>query len=64
LTLLGLTAVLANKIKGFVPEKNRFREAVKNPAFLLNCAHVDAVSRNPESKGGIYSTTKRKSANT
>ena len=33
LTLLGLTAVSVNKIKGFVPEKNRFREAVKNPFF-------------------------------
>ena len=30
LTLLGLTAVFACKIKGFVGEKNRFPEAVKN----------------------------------
>ena len=33
LTLICLTVVSANKIKGFDPKKNRFREAVKNPAF-------------------------------
>jgi len=32
-TLLCLTVVSANKIKGFVPEKNRFREAVKKRLF-------------------------------
>jgi len=40
-----LTAVSANKIKGFLPEKNRFREAVKNPAFLLDWDNVDDVLR-------------------
>jgi hypothetical protein len=43
LTLLGLTAVFACKIKGFVPEKNRFREAVKNPAFLLKWPNERAL---------------------
>jgi hypothetical protein len=36
-----LTVVLANKIKGFVREKNRFREAVKNPAFLLKWGKIN-----------------------
>jgi len=45
LTSLGLTAVFACKIKGFVPEKNRFREAVKNQAFLLKWAYECALLR-------------------
>ena len=45
LTLMYLTAVFASKIKGFVAEKNRFPEAVKNPAFLLIWPNVDEVSR-------------------
>jgi hypothetical protein len=45
LTLLGLTAVLASKIKGFVPEKNRFREAVKKRPFLLKWPNERALSR-------------------
>jgi hypothetical protein len=56
--LLGLTAVFACKIKGFVSEKNRFREAVKNPAFLLKWPNEDNVPRKLESKGGVYFTTK------
>jgi len=35
LTLLYLTAVFINKIKGFVSEKNRFPEAVKILMIML-----------------------------
>ena len=45
LTFMYLTVVSANKIKGFVHEKNRFREAVKNPAFLLKWPNERALSR-------------------
>ena len=54
LTLVYLTVVSANKIKGFVPEKNRFREAVKiwlllpkwlnERAFLRQTGAVDGIS--------------------
>ena len=57
LTSLGLTADLVNKIKGFVPEKNPFPEAVKIWLFLLKWAYVDAVPRKWESPGGIHFTT-------
>jgi len=53
LTLLYWTGVSANKIKGFVREKNRFPEAVKIRAFLLNWPNGDAVSHKLESKRGI-----------
>jgi hypothetical protein len=42
LTSLYLTVVLANKTKGFVPERNPFPEAVKNPAFLLKWPTINA----------------------
>ena len=58
LTFLYLTAVSANKIKGFVREKNPFPEAVKNPAFLLKWPHAGNVPRQLESRGETYFTTK------
>jgi hypothetical protein len=45
LTLVYLTVVLANKIKGFVGEKNRFPEAVKIWLFLLKWRDECALLR-------------------
>ena len=45
LTLLYLTGVSANKIKGFVREKNRFPEAVKIWLFLLKWRDECALLR-------------------
>jgi hypothetical protein len=53
LTLIGLTVVFGCKIKGFVHEKNRFREAVKIMAFMPNSANECALCRQMRAVDGM-----------
>jgi hypothetical protein len=52
-----LTAVFACKIKGFVPEKNRFPEAVKISASLLKWPNERGLLRQMRAVGGHSSAS-------